>query len=81
MRKCENHKNRYVSYLLCLWRGDRDGLPTWHASLESLQMDDRIVFGCLEDLFTYLLKHTVWKSGSHIENGCQPESKEGVVGK
>ena len=51
-------RKSYIAYLLRLWRADemagREVAGAWHASLESPQTGERIGFGSVEELFTYL---------------------------
>lgn len=58
------HKPReYLAYLLRLWRADglapSGNVTNWRASLESPQSGERIGFGSLDELFTYLLEEVI----------------------
>lgn len=55
----------YLSYLLRLWRMDKDGeprdageKPMWRASLESVRTGERRSFATLDDLFDFLRGQT-----------------------
>jgi hypothetical protein len=47
----------YASYLLRLWRTERDGRPVWHASLEGTFDGQRLNFSSLEALISFLEGH------------------------
>src|SRR5262245_43657198 len=44
----------YRSYLLRLWRAEREGRSTWRASLESAQTGERRTFASLATLCAFL---------------------------
>ena len=46
------------SYLLRLWRAERDGQPIWRASLESAQTEERRTFADLAALCAFLVEQT-----------------------
>ena len=48
----------YRSYLLRLWRAERDGQPIWRASLESAQTGERRTFADLATLCAFLAEQT-----------------------
>ena len=50
--------DHYVSYLLRLWKDDRDGESVWHASLESAQTHDLRYFANVKELADYLVAAT-----------------------
>jgi hypothetical protein len=51
-------RKTYIAYLVRLWRveetAEREGIGAWRASLESPQTGERVGFGSVEELFTYL---------------------------
>jgi hypothetical protein len=47
----------YASYLLRLWRTERDGRPVWHASLEGTADGQRLNFSSLDALVAFLERH------------------------
>jgi hypothetical protein len=47
-------RDDYASYLLRLRRSDRNGQPTWRASLESTRDGERLEFSSVEALLAYL---------------------------
>jgi hypothetical protein len=49
-----NERDDYASYLLRLRRSDRNGQPTWRASLESTHDGQRLQFNSLEALVAFL---------------------------
>jgi hypothetical protein len=63
-RRCVTHigketivvqeRDDYASYMLRLRRSDRDGQPTWRASLESTRDGQRVDFGSVEALIAFL---------------------------
>jgi len=53
----------YRSYLLRLWREDRDGETAWRASLESPETPERIYFASLDELVSYLRERTAGSPG------------------
>ncbi len=46
---------RYISYLLRLWRVAGRAGPEWRASLQSVEGNETHGFGNLQELFAYLL--------------------------
>src|ERR1043165_6148951 len=49
-----NKQQRYLSYLLRLWRSEADGPSSWRASLEDPHTGDRHNFASLEQLVAFL---------------------------
>ena len=51
-------RRSYIAYLVRLWRAEETaegkGIGAWRASLESPQTGERVGFGSVEELFTYL---------------------------
>ena len=51
-------RKTYIAYLVRLWRvkeaAEGEGIGAWRASLESPQTGERVGFGSVEELFTYL---------------------------
>ncbi len=47
-------QQRYLSYLLRLWRSDADEQSIWRASLENPHTGERHNFASLERLFAFL---------------------------
>lgn len=48
----------YFSYLLRLWREERNDEQIWRASLESAQTGERRNFATLDELITFLREQT-----------------------
>jgi hypothetical protein len=48
----------YRSYLLRLWREERQGVQVWRASLQSVQTGERLAFASLEALCDFLKQET-----------------------
>jgi hypothetical protein len=48
----------YRSYLLRLWRVERNGQPIWRASLESAQTGEQRTFADLAALWAFLAEQT-----------------------
>jgi len=57
----------YLSYLLRLWREDRDVETAWRASLESAETPERIYFASLDELVSYLRDRTDGSPGEEME--------------
>ena len=57
----------YFSYLLRLWREDRDDEIVWRASLESAQTAERHNFTTIDDLFDFLCERTTEPTDSEPE--------------
>jgi hypothetical protein len=51
----DKERDNYASYLLRLRRSDRDGQPTWRASLESTRDGQRMEFASVEALVAFLI--------------------------
>lgn len=49
-----NSIDTYLSFLLRLWRDERDGAFIWRASLESAQTREQHTFATLDELITFL---------------------------
>jgi hypothetical protein len=45
--------NDYLSYLLRLWRAEKDG-QNWHAMLQDVSTGEHVSFATLDDLFDFL---------------------------
>ena len=60
----------YHSYMLRLWRTDRDLASSWRASLEDPRSGQRLGFASLEQLFAYLMEHLAGEAGrdTHSSN-------------
>ena len=57
----------YLSYLVRLWREDRDGDTAWLASLESAETRERTYFASLDELVLYLRERTAESPGKEME--------------
>ena len=57
----------YLSYLLRLWRA-RGEVDSWRASLESPLTGERLGFGSLDELFSFLREQT----GALPDGACHP---------
>lgn len=49
-----SRSNAYQSYLLRLWREERNGKWVWRVSLQSTQETGRCYFASLDELFVFL---------------------------
>ena len=55
----------YLSYMLRLWQaGSRDGKSVWRASLEDPHTGERLAFGGVEALVTFLVEKTCTPLGT-----------------
>ncbi|MEZ4869883.1 MAG: hypothetical protein R3C14_51630 [Caldilineaceae bacterium] len=52
----DSQSDEYQSYLLRLWRAERDGRYIWFASLESVQSRECYKFTSLQALFTFFVE-------------------------
>jgi hypothetical protein len=62
-----NERDDYASFLLRLRRSDRNGQPTWRASLESTHDGQRLEFSNLEALVAFLKDRFSRRAGSAAE--------------
>ena len=69
-RETEQRRNHIV-YLLRLWRESAGEEPQWRASLQDPSSSQRVGFGSLERLFSYLRRKTAHppeRNGSSLGN-------------
>ncbi|MBL7202018.1 MAG: hypothetical protein ISS56_17910 [Anaerolineae bacterium] len=59
-------RDDYASYLLRLRRSDRNGRPTWRASLESTLDGQRTDFANVEELIAFLTARFRWTDGNTV---------------
>ena len=59
----EYGRREYLAFMLRLWRagdsGAADPAANWRASLESPETDERVGFGSLAELFTFLTQEVM----------------------
>lgn len=76
------HPN-YLSYLMRLWRADREPQATqettWRASLESAQTGATVAFANLEDLFAFLREQTGLAAEFRHETGQDEGGRDTTV--
>jgi hypothetical protein len=63
-----NQEDDYASYLLRLKRSDRNGRPTWRASMESTLDGQRLEFSGLEALVAFLEERFGRRGGAEASN-------------
>lgn len=69
-----DRSDRYVSYLLRLWRTETGSLGEWRASLQQLGSDEQQAFSSLEALFAFLDSRSRHSPGEEIPPGNRRES-------
>lgn len=62
-------RDRYVAYLVRLWRGP--GSTTWRASAQSPENGDRLTFASLEELVGFLNEATADRRPRTAERALQ----------
>ena len=74
----DKERDDYASYLLRLRRSDRDGQPTWRASLESTRDGQRLEFASAEALVAFLIaRFGPTQRGSADKEGEKPGLESG----
>ncbi len=68
-------ESNYMSFLLRLWRADREGGFQWRASLECVQDGERLNFAHLAQLFEFLQEQTVKPSQASCDQVPAPSSE------